>query len=120
MFPALIIRGITTVRGHGGGRRGGDTRPLAAALHEARDRAQPLEREQRCGGPSRDRWRRARRVGRTHGECGVGPIREPHDEVRIGTLPDPDQRDPLAAERMMRMGDGHRFRRRLGQWGSVL
>ena len=108
------------VRGHGGDRRGGDTRPLVAALHEARDLAQPLEREQRGGGPGRGRWRRARIVGRTHGKCGVGPIREPHDEVRISPLPDPNQCDPLAAERVMRMGDGHRFRRRLGKWGSVL
>lgn len=90
------------------------------ALHEARNLAQPLEREQRCGGPSRGRWRRTRIVGRTHGECGVGPIRKPHDEVRISPLPDPDQRDPLAAERMIRMDDGHRFRKWLGQWGSVL
>ena len=105
---------------HGGGRRGGDPRPLAEALHKAHDLAQPLEREQRRWVSWRRISRRARIVGRTHGECGVGPIREPHDEVRISTLPDADQRDPLAAERMMRMGDGHRFRRRLGKWGSVL
>jgi len=39
IFPDLIIRGVTTVRGHGGRRRGGATRPLAAALYEARDLA---------------------------------------------------------------------------------
>jgi hypothetical protein len=57
------------------------------------------------------RWRHARIVGRTHGERDVGPIWEPYDEVRISSLPDPDKRDALAAERMMRMGDSHRFRR---------
>ena len=108
------------VGGHGGVRRGGDTRPLVEALHEAHDLAQPLEREQRRWVSWRRISRRACIVGRTHGECGVGPIREPHDEVRISTLPDPDKRDTLAAERMMRMGDGHRFRRRLAKWGSVL
>jgi hypothetical protein len=103
------------VEGHGGVRRGGDTPPLAAALHEAHHLAQPIECEQR-------RWvwwrcirQGARIVGRTHSECGVGPIREPHDEVRISPLSDPDQGDALAAERVMGMGDGHRFRRRLGQ-----
>ena len=66
------------------------------------------------------RWRRARIVGRTHGERRVGPIRELDDQVRINTVPDPDQRDALAAQRVIRMGDGHRFRRLLGKWGSVL
>ena len=50
----------------------------------------------------------------------MGPVREPHDEVRIRPLSDPDKCDPLAAERVMRMGNGHRFRRWLGKWGSVL
>jgi hypothetical protein len=95
-------------------------RPLVAVFHEARDLAQPLERKQWCSGLWRSRGRRARIVSRTHGEGGVGPIREPHDEVWISPLPDPDQRDPLATERVMWMGDGHRFRRWLGQWGSVL
>jgi len=108
------------VEGPGGVRRGGDTHPLAAALHEAHDLAQPIEGEQRRWVAWRRLRRHARIVSRTHGECGVGPIREPHDEVRISTLADPDQGDPLAAERVMRMGDGHRFRRRLGKWGSVL
>jgi hypothetical protein len=85
------------VGGHGGGRWGGNTRPLAAALHEAHDVAQPLEREQRRGVSWRRLRRRARRVGRAHGERGVGPIRELDDQVWINALPDPDQQDPLAA-----------------------
>src|SRR5262245_46035674 len=83
--------------GPGGVRRGGATRPLAAARHKAYDLPQPIECEQ-------GRWvlwrrirRRARVVSRTHGECGVGPIREPHDEVWISSLPAPDPCDTLAA-----------------------
>lgn len=105
---------------HGSGWRGGDTLPLAAALHEARNLAQPLDREQRCGGPWRGRRRRARIVGRTHGECGVGPIRELDDQVWINALPDPDQQDPLAAQWVIWMGDRDGFRRGWGKWGSVL
>src|SRR5207245_4175059 len=107
MLPALIIRGITMVGGHGGVRRGGNTRPLAAALHEAHDLAQPIECEQRHWVAWRRISRRACIVGRTHGECGVGPIREPYDELRISTLSDPDKGDTLAAERVTRLGKGH-------------
>lgn len=97
MLPALIIRGVTPVGEQGGGRRGGATLPLAAALHEAHDLAQPLDREQRGGVPWRGRRWRARIVGRAHGERGVGPIWELDDQVWINALPDPDQYDPLAA-----------------------
>jgi hypothetical protein len=107
MLLALIIREGTMVEGHGRVRRGRDTRPLTAAFHEAHNLAQPLECEQRRWGSwGRINWR-ACIVGRTHSECGVGPIREPHDEVRISPLPDPNQCDTLAAERVMRMGNGH-------------
>src|SRR2546428_8943351 len=120
MLPALIIRGVTTGGGHRRGRWGGATLPLAAALDEAHDLAQPLECEQRCGVPwGRRRWC-TRIIGRTHGERRVGSIREPHNEVRISTLSDPDKDDTLAAEGVMRMGNGHRFRRWLDKWGSVL
>jgi hypothetical protein len=39
MLPVLIIRGVTPMGEQGGGRRGGDTLPLAAALYEACDLA---------------------------------------------------------------------------------
>jgi hypothetical protein len=120
MLCALIIQGVPRVEGPRGVRRGGDTPPLAAARHKAYDLPQPIECEQGRWVLWRRICRRARVVSRTHGECGVGPSREPHDEVRISPLPAPDQCDALAAERVMWMGDSHRFRRRLGQWGSVL
>jgi hypothetical protein len=108
------------VEGPGGIRRGGDTHPLAAARHTAYDLPQPIECKQGRWVMWRRIHRRARGVSRTHGECGVGPIREPHDEVRSSPLPAPDQCDALAAERVRWRGDGHRCRRRLGQWGRVL
>jgi len=89
MLPALIIRGVTTGGGHRRGRRGRATLPLAAALDEAHDLAQPLECEQRCVPWGRGRWC-TRIVGGTHGERSVGPIRELDDQVRINTLSDPD------------------------------
>ena len=99
---------------YGGGRRGG------APLEEAHDLAPPIERERRCGVPwGRGRWG-TRIVGGTHGERRVGPIRELDDQVWLNTLSDPDQRDLLTAQWVMWMGDRDRFRRRLGQWGSVL
>jgi len=94
MFLVLSIRGVLT--GQGGVRGGGDRRLLVAAFHEAHDLAQSSECEQR----HRVAWRRIRRrpriVGRTHGECGVGAIWEPHDKVWISPLPDPDHGNTLA------------------------
>ena len=42
------------------------------------------------------------------------PVRESDDELRIRSTPKADDLDLLAAERMMRMGDGDESRRRLG------
>ena len=101
-------------------RRSGATLPLAATLYEARNLAQPLEREQRCGVHwGRSRWC-TRIVGGTHGERCMGPVQKLDDQVRINTLSDPDQLDLLTAQRVMWMGDRDRCRRRLGQGGSVL
>lgn len=109
------------MRGEAGGRWwGGVTLPLAAALEEAHDLAQPGECEQWGGVLRRGNCWCARIVSGAHGERGVGPIREPDDQVWINTVPDPDQQDPLAAQRVIGMGDRDGFRRGLGKWGSVL
>lgn len=102
------------MRDHGGSRRGGAAHLRVAALDEPYDLAQPFEREQRRGLPWRgSRWC-ARIIGGTHGECGVGSIGELDDQVWINTVSDPDYLDPLAAQRVMGMGDCDEFRRCLG------
>ena len=53
-------------------------------------------------------------VGAAHGDGGMPPVRESDDEIRIESPAEPDDLDPLSAERMMRMGDGDESRRRLG------
>jgi hypothetical protein len=41
-------------------------------------------------------------------------VGESDDEIRIKSPAEPDDLDPLSAERMMRMGDGDESRGRLG------
>jgi hypothetical protein len=53
-------------------------------------------------------------VGAAQGDGGMPPVGESDDEIRINSPAEPDDLDPLSAERMMRMGDGDESRRRLG------
>lgn len=53
-------------------------------------------------------------VGAAQGDGGMPPVGESDDEIRITSPAEPDDLDPLSAERMMRMGDGDETRRRLG------
>ena len=53
-------------------------------------------------------------VGAAQGDGGMPPVRESDDEIRIDSAAEPDDLDPLSAERMMGMGDGDESRRRLG------
>ena len=53
-------------------------------------------------------------VGAAQGDGGMPPVRESDDEIRINSPAEPDDLDPLSAERMMRMSDGDESRRRLG------
>jgi hypothetical protein len=52
-------------------------------------------------------------VGAAQGDCGMPPVRETDDEIRIISAAKPDNLDPLTSERMMGMGDGDESRRRL-------
>jgi hypothetical protein len=52
------------------------------------------------------------RVAQSDG--GMPPVRETDDEIRIVSAATPDDLNPLAAERMMGMGDRDETRRRLG------
>ena len=53
-------------------------------------------------------------VGAAQGDGGMPPVRESDDEIRINSPAEPNDLDPLSAERMMRMGDGDESRGRLG------
>jgi hypothetical protein len=53
-------------------------------------------------------------VGAAQGDGGMPPVRESDDEIRINSPAEPNDLDPLSAERMMRMSDGDESRRRLG------
>ena len=53
-------------------------------------------------------------VGAAQGDGGMPPVRESDDEIRINSPAEPDDLDPLSAERMMGMGDGDESRKRLG------
>jgi hypothetical protein len=59
-------------------------------------------------------------VGAAHCDGGMRAIREPDDQIRIDAAPDAHDLDPLAAEGMVGMGNGHESQRRLGLKGSVL
>jgi len=83
-------------------------------IEEGDHLAEPLEIEHRDDPSSRGGLWGGRRVGPAHGDGGVGAIGQADDEIRIGSPTDADHVDVLAVERMMRMGDGHRFRRWLG------
>ena len=80
--------------------------------------AQPVQRQQMRGGLG-GRWN-PRVIGRTQREGGVGTVRELDNEVGSSPLSDADNCDALAAQGVMWMGDGDRFRKQWGKWGSVL
>ncbi len=82
----------------------------AQAIQQLDHLTETAEIEEMSGSPGEHR-RWGNIVGQAHSDRRVGTIREPHDEVWIGTTPNPDDRDLLAVERVMGMGDGYRFRR---------
>jgi len=55
-----------------------------------------------------------------HGKRRMRAIAQADDKVRIHAPADADDLTLLAIERVIGMGDGHRFQRRLGNIGSVL
>ena len=99
--------------------RGGKAPRLAQALNELGRLLQAVEIEEvgflTTGCTHARRGHRGRAiVGPTHGDGGMGAIRPPDDQIRVSAAANPHDRDRLAGKRVMRMGDGHRFRRRLG------
>jgi hypothetical protein len=81
---------------------------------------QPIEGEQMRRARGLPERGQTRVVGAAHGDRGVRAIREPYDEIRVSPSSDADDLNPLAAERVVGMGDGHESRSRLGCGGSVL
>ena len=53
-------------------------------------------------------------IGAAQGDGGMPPVGESDDEIGIKSPAEPNDLDPLSAERVMRMGDGDESRRRLG------
>ena len=87
---------------------------LSDAIKESNDRPQTFEVEQVLGrGPGRALGRREV-VGAAQGDGGVSSVRESDDEVGIEPASNANDLDALAAEGVMRMGDGDESRRRRG------
>src|SRR3954469_14814777 len=91
----------------GGARR----RPLGDALEELEDAAQAREVEQVLGGSRGQAFERGEVVGTAQGDGGMSSVREADDEVGIMTAAEAQDLDALAAEGVMRMGDGDESRR---------
>ncbi len=53
-------------------------------------------------------------IGAAQPNGGMSTVRESDDEIRINSPAEPDNLDPLSAERMMGVSDGDESRRRLG------
>jgi hypothetical protein len=90
------------------------------AIEHQEDLTEAVEVEEVIG----PRWRlilgRRQIIGAAHGDGGMPPVGELHDEIRILSATKADDLDLLAPERMMGMGDGDESRRRLGRRGSAL
>jgi hypothetical protein len=84
------------------------------AVDELDDLAQAIEIQQVRGG----RWRietwRGGIVGPAHRDGGMKTVGESDDEIWVGTSADADDLNLLAAQWMIRMGNGHQSRRALG------
>jgi hypothetical protein len=98
-----------------GGRAIGRPPPaLGDLIEEPDDLTQPVEVEEVLGCRRRGVFGRGGVVGAAQGDGGVAPVGEPDDEVRISSSAEANDRDPLAAEGVMRMSNGDESRRRLG------
>jgi hypothetical protein len=92
---------------------------LSDAIEHSEDLTEAVEIEEMIG----SRWPlilgRREIIGAAQGNGGMPPVGESDDELRIRTTPKADDLDLLAAERMMRMGDGDQSRGRLRRRGSA-
>jgi hypothetical protein len=87
---------------------------LGQAIEQLDDPTQTLEVEQVLGSPGGRTLQRRSGVGAAQGDGGVAPVGEPDDEIGISPSAEANDLDALAAEGVVRMGDGDESRRRLG------
>jgi hypothetical protein len=87
---------------------------LGDALEELEDAAQAPEVEQVLGGRRGQAFERGEAVGAAQGDGGMSSVGEADDEVGIMAAAQSQDLDALAAEGVMRMGDGDESRRREG------
>src|SRR4051794_4807490 len=110
----MILSKVGRVRGVEMGVIGRGATRARDAIEEQADLTEPVEIQEmlRTG---RDLVLGRRGVVRAaHGDGGMVPVGESNDEIRIEPSAEPDDLDPLSAERMMRMSDGDESRRSLG------
>jgi hypothetical protein len=109
---------FTPGRGRSSGSAAGSGEPgfVTELSEEVDEVTQPLKVQQRQGGLAWRRWELlgAPGVGPAHGNSRVRAIGQAQDQVGISAAADGDHLTSLATERMMGMGDGHRFQKRLG------
>jgi hypothetical protein len=83
-------------------------------IEELDDLAQAREVQQVLGGRPGCVVECGSVVGAAQGDGGVAPVGEPDDEIGISPSAQANDLDALAAEGVVRMGDGDESRRRLG------
>ena len=93
---------------------GAGRRSLGDAIEEWEDAAQAREVEQVLGGRRGQALERGDVVGAAQSDGGMSSIGESDDEVGITAAAQAKDLDTLAAEGVMRMGDGDESRRREG------
>jgi hypothetical protein len=110
----MILSGAGRVRR--GGVRPTDRRATLAgdAVEEQADLTEPSEIQEVIRPGRGLAFGRGAIVRAAHGDGGMVPVRESDDEIGVEPSADSDDLDLLSAERVMRMGDGDEFRRRLG------
>src|SRR5512135_2593556 len=109
MLPRVLGCRLGGIAVGGAGRR-----LLGDATEEWEDAAQAREVEQVLGGRRGQALERGDVVGAAQSDGGMSSIGESDDEVGITAAAQAKDLDTLAAEGVMRMGDGDESRRREG------
>jgi hypothetical protein len=110
----MILSGAGRARSGGVDPPGRGATLASDAVEEQTDLTESLE-IQEVFRPWRDfAFGRGGIVGAAHGDGGMVPVRESHDEIGVEPSAELDDLDFLSAEWVMRMGDGDESQRRLG------